>query len=99
VRYPERSLNFSCFAVFLETVKNIKERVVHTAPKIVPTVWRHMWERLFISHIYIYIYTHTHTHIIVMNTCSKDAKRTEITQDDAELGTIPCADSKSKTHV
>jgi len=35
----------------------------------------------------------------VMNTCSKDAKRTEITQDDAELGTIPCADSKSKTHV
>jgi hypothetical protein len=44
------SLNFSCFVVFLESVKNIKERAVHIVPKIVPTVWCCLWERLFISH-------------------------------------------------
>jgi hypothetical protein len=37
-RPPEGSLNFSCFAVILGSVKNIEERLVHTVPETVSTI-------------------------------------------------------------
>jgi hypothetical protein len=37
MRYPEGSLNFSCFAVFLESVNNIEKHAVHTIHETILT--------------------------------------------------------------
>jgi hypothetical protein len=56
-------LNFSCFAVFLGSMKNIEECVVHTIPKNVLVVWRRLWEQFFVSH--------KKKNVMVMNTHSR----------------------------
>jgi hypothetical protein len=63
VKSPEGSLNFSFFAVFLGSKKNIEERAVHNVPETIPTVWRRLLEWLFISH-------KKKNYVMVMNTHS-----------------------------